>query len=77
MIKPNTEKSNNLTVPFGGLASNTRSIPPNITLTTANNSPEATANKQLQQNNSAKATQIVFHNHLDWLTLSSFRLLGS
>ncbi len=74
MIKPNTENSNNLKVPFGGLASNTRLIPPNTTLTTANNSTEATANKPLHQNNSAKETQGVFHNHLDWLTLSFTRL---
>jgi hypothetical protein len=70
MLKPNNENSNQQITPLGGLASNTRSIPPNTTPTTVNKSSKATANNELQLNNSTEESLTVFHNHLDWLTLN-------
>ncbi|MEM7557144.1 MAG: replication initiation factor domain-containing protein [Cyanobacteria bacterium P01_A01_bin.84] len=76
MIKPNTEKSNNLKAPFGGLASNTRPIPPNTTLTTSKKSSETTDNNKFQRKETKDNSQAVFHNHLDWLTFNFSGLTG-
>ena len=74
MIKPNTQKSNNSKAPLGGLASNTRLIPPNTTPTTTNKTFKASANKELRQIDSSDKDVAVFHNHLDWLTVNFTRL---
>ncbi len=74
MIKPNSEKSNNKIAPLGGIASKTRSIPPNTTLTTNNKTLEAIANKQLQKNNSSEESLAVLHSHSDWLTINFTKL---
>ena len=70
MLKPNTEKSNTSKAPLGGLASNTRLILPNTTLTTTNKSAIATNTKELQQFNSENNSSTVFHNYSDWLTVN-------
>jgi hypothetical protein len=74
MLKPNQENSNQQITPLGGLASNTRSITPKTTFTTANKSSKATANNKLQLNNSTEESLTVLHSHSDWLTIN-FQML--
>jgi hypothetical protein len=74
MLKPNNENSNQQITPLGGLASNTRSITPKTTFTTANKSSKATANNKLQLNNSTEEFLTVLHSHSDWLTIN-FQML--
>ena len=71
MIKPNTEKSNSQLLATGGLASNTRPIPPNTTSTTTNKSATVTDSNGLQQFKLDNNSSTVFHNHSDWLTVNS------
>lgn len=70
MLNQNNSNSNNSKSPFGGLASNTRLIPPNTTPTTSKKSPVNTDNNSFQENGTLDNSRTVFHNHLDWLTLN-------
>ena len=70
MIKPNTEYSNNSKTALGGLASNSRLIPPTTTPTTTNYSSQTTDTNTLQTIRLEDTPQAVLHPHSDWLTVN-------
>ena len=70
MIKQNNENNKHSSTAFGGIASNTRLIPPNTTPTTTNKYSLVTDSKELHNNTSKQKDLAVFHNHSDWLTLN-------
>ena len=70
MIKLNTENSNNSTASLGGLARNTRLIPPNTTPTTDNKYSQPVDTKQPVDTNPNQQNLDILHNHLDWLTIA-------
>lgn len=70
MIEPNTSNSNNSKATFGGLASNTRLIPPFTTPTTTNKSSEPISSNGLQAIEPKDDFQAVLHSHSDWVTIN-------
>lgn len=77
MIKPNIPEGNQSKPTFGGLASNTRLIPPNTTPTTTNKSSKHSDDNSFQKLSSIKESLTIFHNHSDWLSVSFERLSES
>lgn len=74
MVKLNHENSNYSVAASGGLASNTRLIPPTTTKTTTLKSFETTDNNKAEQSEIKQKSSGIFHNHLDWLTLNFTKL---